>query len=122
MKRPVRVPKIDWSSTGNELVNARKGYGLAPPAAQPVYPVPPERPVNEALIGEVQKGQKLPVDDPQRIGSAGMAALQCATDGAQLCALGYHAWLPWLQVGRQWETSCTRCHRREVRPGWCTDG
>lgn len=32
------------------------------PAAQPVYPVPPERPVNEGLIGEVQKGQKPPAE------------------------------------------------------------
>lgn len=32
------------------------------PAAPPVYPVPPERPVNEGLIGEVQKGQKPPAE------------------------------------------------------------
>ncbi len=84
MRRPVRVPKIDWSSTGNELVNARKGYGLAPPAKDP---------------------------NP---GIADMVAMQGSMDGAQLCALGYHAWMPWLKVDQQWVTWCSRCRHREI--------
>lgn len=84
MRRPVRVPKIDWSSTGNELVNARKGYGLAPPAKDP---------------------------SP---GIADMVAMQGSMDGAQLCALGYHGWMPWLKVDQQWVTWCSRCHHREI--------
>lgn len=34
----------------------------AKPVTQPVYPVPPRRPINEGLVGEVQKGQKPPAE------------------------------------------------------------
>jgi hypothetical protein len=34
----------------------------AKPVIRPVYPVPPQRPVNEGLIDEIQKGQKPPAE------------------------------------------------------------
>jgi hypothetical protein len=48
--------------------------------------------------------------------------MQAATHGAQLCAYGFHAWVPWLAIthpdepmGRilRYETFCTRCKHPE---------
>lgn len=41
--------------------------------------------------------------------------MQRATDGAELCALGFHAWLPWLANpnGMSWYTYCVRCRHQE---------
>lgn len=55
-------------------------------------------------------------EPPQSFGTAGAIAVQEATDAAQLCALGYHAWVPWLQRDQQWVTWCTRCRHQEVAP------
>ena len=53
-------------------------------------------------------------EPPQSVGTAALIAVQGATDGTQLCALGYHAWVPWLQVDQQWVTWCSRCHHRAI--------
>jgi hypothetical protein len=55
-------------------------------------------------------------EPPQSPGTAGVIAVQGAADGAQLCALGYHAWVPWLQREQHWVTWCTRCRHQEVAP------
>jgi hypothetical protein len=49
--------------------------------------------------------------------------IQASAHGAQLCALGFHAWVPWLTIrhpddgpsGRvlRYETFCTRCKHPE---------
>ena len=53
-------------------------------------------------------------EPPQSPGTAGVSAVQEATDGTQLCALGYHAWVPWLQREQHWVTWCIRCQHQEV--------
>lgn len=42
-------------------------------------------------------------------------AIQQAQSGAQLCALGHHAWVPWLDTGASWHTWCARegCDHKE---------
>lgn len=49
--------------------------------------------------------------------------VQAASEGAQLCALGFHAWVPWLTIRAEaedprsrvlrYETFCTRCKHPE---------
>lgn len=49
--------------------------------------------------------------------------VQAAMEGAQLCALGFHAWMPWLPIRAgdglptdrllRYETFCSRCRTPE---------
>lgn len=43
-------------------------------------------------------------------GVADVMAVAAAWQGAELCALGYHAWTPWLQLPNgSYVTFCSRC-------------
>jgi hypothetical protein len=52
-------------------------------------------------------------------GVAAAMQVQVFTQGAEWCALGYHAWMPWLPItaddGRvlRYETYCVRCRHPE---------
>ncbi len=53
-------------------------------------------------------------------GTSEMAALQAHADGVQLCALGHHAWMPWLAITvpetsivTYYVTFCVRCRHHE---------
>jgi len=52
-------------------------------------------------------------------GAGDAMRLQAAMEGQQLCALGHHAWLPWLQItdnsgATAYVTRCVRCRVEEA--------
>lgn len=42
-----------------------------------------------------------------------MMQLRAAADGEQQCALGHHAWVPWLELYMKYVTWCVRCGHKE---------
>jgi hypothetical protein len=66
---------------------------------------------------EVVQGQfRWTDDESQPVGVAEMDAITTAVEADRLCALGYHAWVPWLRLeNRSYMTWCARqgCDHKE---------